>query len=108
MKTWIVAAIVFALGATGLFWFATRDHGGANAAGGFQMPPPTVEVTAVESGPVVRTVEAVGTLRANEAVTIQPEIAGRIVDDWFRRRPTGAERGDAHRVGRFDLSGGSE
>lgn len=83
MKTWIVAAIVFALGAAGLFWFAVRDHGTAPAGAGFQMPPPTVEVTPVESGSVVRTVEAVGTLRANESVTIQPEIAGRIVAIGF-------------------------
>jgi len=82
MKTWIVAAVVFALGAAGLYWFATRDHG-ASPGAGFQMPPPTVEVAAVESGPVARTVEAVGTLRANESVTIQPEIAGRIVAIGF-------------------------
>ncbi len=48
------------------------------------MPPPVVEVTPVVLGTVERTVEAVGTLRANESVTIRPEIAGRIVAIGFK------------------------
>ena len=43
------------------------------------MPPPAVEVGPVALGAMDRTVEAVGTLRANESVMIRPEIAGRIV-----------------------------
>ena len=84
MKTWIAATIVLALGAPGLFWFAHHESNGAlSRRGGFQMPPPTVEVTPVVLGTVERTVEAVGTLRANESVTIRPEIAGRVVAIGF-------------------------
>lgn len=85
MKTWIAAAIVLALGAGGLYWFSHRDGAapGGAAGAGFQMPPPAVEVGPVLVGTVSRTVEAVGTLRANESVTIRPEIAGRVAAIGF-------------------------
>jgi membrane fusion protein, multidrug efflux system len=82
MKAWIAAAIVLALGAAGLYWYTTSSRGGDPRAG-FQMPPPIVEVQSVALGAVVHTVEAVGTLRANESVTIQPEIPGRVVAIGF-------------------------
>jgi membrane fusion protein, multidrug efflux system len=84
MKTWIAAVLLLALGVAGLYWHGHR--GGAapqSGPGGYQMPPPVVEVAPVVSGAVNRTVEAVGTLRANESVTIRPEIAGRIVAIGF-------------------------
>jgi membrane fusion protein (multidrug efflux system) len=82
MKTWIAAVLLLALAGAGVYWY--RHHGGAAPqAAGFQMPPPIVEVTPVALGPVERTVEAVGTLRANESVTIRPEIAGRVVAIGF-------------------------
>ncbi len=84
MKTWIVVVSALALAATGLYWNAQRgEPAPAGGARGFQMPPPVVEVTPVVLGAVDRTVEAVGTLRANESVTIRPEIAGRIVAIGF-------------------------
>ena len=82
MKAWIAAVVVLALGAAALYWYATASRSGDPRAG-FKMPPPVVEVAAVEAGTVVRTVEAVGTLRANESVTIQPEIAGRVIAIGF-------------------------
>jgi membrane fusion protein (multidrug efflux system) len=42
------------------------------------MPPMPVEAEPVTVGDVVRTVEAVGTLRADEAVTLRPELQGRV------------------------------
>ncbi len=84
MKTWIVATVLFALGGAGLFWYEHRQSGAAQSGGHFQMPPPSVEVTPVVLGTVERTVEAVGTLRADESVTIRPEIAGRVVSIGFK------------------------
>jgi len=43
-----------------------------------QMPPMPVEAQPVTVGTLVRTVEAVGTLRADEAVTLRPELQGRV------------------------------
>jgi membrane fusion protein (multidrug efflux system) len=84
MKTWIAAMVVLALGGAGLFWYAHHQSGAAQSGSQFQMPPPVVEVTPVVLGAVERTVEAVGTLRANESVTIRPEIAGRVVTIGFK------------------------
>ena len=77
MKSTIAAILILVMGAGGLYWFATRT-GEQEATVAWQQPPPAVEVAPVESGTVVQSVEAVGTLRANESVTIRPEIAGRV------------------------------
>jgi membrane fusion protein, multidrug efflux system len=77
MKNLIAAAIVLIVGAGGLYWFATRTPDAAQGPA-WQPPPPTVEAAAVKTGTVVRTVQAVGSLRANEAVTVRPELAGRV------------------------------
>ncbi len=47
-------------------------------------PPPTsVEIATVAPGPVSATITAVGTLQADEAVVIRPEIAGRVAEIRF-------------------------
>jgi membrane fusion protein (multidrug efflux system) len=76
MRVWIAAAVLLVAGLSALAWYVTRER--ALPAGGFQMPAPVVEAQPVEIGAVVRSVEAVGTLRANEAVTMSSEIAGRV------------------------------
>lgn len=43
-----------------------------------KMPPMPVEAQPVRVGTVLRQVEAVGTLRANEAVVLKPELQGRV------------------------------
>lgn len=48
------------------------------AANGGAMPPMPVEAQPVTVGELVRTVEAVGTLRANESVILRPELQGRV------------------------------
>lgn len=56
----------------------------AAAPGGNKTPPPTaVEAARVQSGPVERTIEAVGNLISNESVVLSPEIAGRIAEILF-------------------------
>lgn len=43
-----------------------------------------VEVAKVKAGPISTSVSALGTLQANQSVTIQPEIAGKVVKVGFR------------------------
>jgi membrane fusion protein (multidrug efflux system) len=76
MKSRIFAIVVLIAGAAGLYWYTSFQDNAAKPSGGWQMPPPTVEVAPVQIGAVRKTVEAVGTLRANESVVIRPEIAG--------------------------------
>jgi len=83
VKQWLGAAIVLAVGAAGLYWYVSGSGDAAGGRGGWQSSPPTVEVTPVSIGAVVRSVEAVGTLRANEAITLRPEIPGRVVGIHF-------------------------
>jgi membrane fusion protein (multidrug efflux system) len=82
MKVWIAAIALLLAGLAGVWLYVARDTG-APAGQGFQMPAPAVEAEAVTIGQVVRTVQAVGTLRANEAVTVSSEIAGRIARIGF-------------------------
>lgn len=57
----------------------------AQAGGGSGGPPPMpVETAVVEAGPLVRTVQAVGSLRSGESVMIRPEVAGRVEDIAFQ------------------------
>ncbi|MCB1686239.1 MAG: efflux RND transporter periplasmic adaptor subunit [Pseudomonadales bacterium] len=86
MKQWISAFLLLVLGGAALVWYvlAGEDTPAAGKPGaGWKMPPPTVEAAPVALGSVVRSVEAVGTLRANEAITLRPEIAGRVVGIHF-------------------------
>lgn len=48
------------------------------AQGAFEMPPTQVEVTKPKQQPLADSIGAVGTLRAGEAITVKPEVAGRI------------------------------
>ncbi len=57
---------------------AEQEGGGAPQA--FAMP---VEAAEVRIAPLEKTLEAVGTLQANESVAIRPEVEGRITDVLF-------------------------
>lgn len=79
MRVWIATIAVIAVGAAAYAWLFLRDDGMAQqATSGWQAPTPVVEIAHVQIGPVTRTVEAVGTLRANEAITVRPEVPGRV------------------------------
>jgi len=78
MKPWIAAAVLLLAGGGALLWYVLDPADPGAGAGGFHPPPPSVEITRVQTGSVVRSVEAVGSLRANEAITVRPEFAGRI------------------------------
>lgn len=84
MKTWIVAILIFTIGASGLYWWSRQaEQAAASRRVGWSPPPATVEAAPVELGTVVRNVQAVGTLRANESVVLRPEIAGRVTGIRF-------------------------
>ncbi len=53
------------------------------ASGPSAMPAPLVDVVPVRAQKLVETVDAVGTLEANEKVSVKPEVAGRITRIGF-------------------------
>jgi membrane fusion protein (multidrug efflux system) len=84
MKTWIIAILILVLGGSGLYWWSRQaEQSAASGRAGWRPPPATVEAAGVEIGSVVRNVQAIGTLRAYESVTIRPEISGRITGIHF-------------------------
>jgi membrane fusion protein, multidrug efflux system len=66
---------------------ADSEAGGGPAAGGGGGPPGgmmlPVEAVTVKAEPLGRGVSTVGTLRADEAIVVRPEIAGRVVKIHF-------------------------
>lgn len=85
-KRILAAALLALLLVGGLFWGKLRpadaDAPDANQAGG---PPPglPVETALVITGPADRETTAIGSLRADEGVTITSEIAGRVAEIHF-------------------------
>lgn len=86
LRLFAVLVLLAALGGGAWYWYAylrpgaAPDQAAAGAAaaqGGFALP---VEAAPVTSGPLTLSIPAVGTLRANESVTLSPEIAGRLVE----------------------------
>lgn len=58
------------------------DAGAGSKKGG--KPPATVEVLPVRSAALTTSLAAIGTLRANESLSIRPEVAGRVTAIGFR------------------------
>ncbi len=89
------ALIALAILAGGLvfYWVFLYGSGAQNPAAGRGVPPVLVEVTRVGKGRVEETVEAVGSLRANESVVISPKIAG-IVESIAFTEGTNVKAGD--------------
>src|SRR5690349_1064948 len=67
--------VVFAL----KVFFPSKD-GGPGGPGGFGggMPPATVDVVTVHAQALPSSFETVGSLRAQESVSLKPEVAGKI------------------------------
>jgi membrane fusion protein, multidrug efflux system len=74
----LVLVVLLALAAPPLLAQPAAKDGG-KAAGAKPMPPMPVKAVAAKVAPAIDEVSAVGNLRADEAITIRPEIAGRIV-----------------------------
>lgn len=81
-KKQIIAALLVAvaLGASGWYFFSKKNGGGMHGMGDF---PTQVEAVTATPRAVATDIQAVGTLRAAEAVTIRPEVPGRIVKISF-------------------------
>ena len=78
-----------ASGAAGLILIAAlagcgKGAGGPGGGGGFKMPPMPVEVAVVVQEPVADRFEAVGTIEADEAITVVAEIDGVVIRLPFR------------------------
>ncbi|MGK2872270.1 MAG: efflux RND transporter periplasmic adaptor subunit [Alphaproteobacteria bacterium] len=79
-----VAISVLALGVLYYVFSGSAPEGGPGGpGGGGGRPPPSVLVGKAQTGKVVHEIVAVGSLRSNESVVIQPEITGRIVEISF-------------------------
>ena len=69
----VAAVALIVVGAGGWYWASSRNHGPQSQAGG---AGPTVVAAAAMTGDVALTFDAVGTLRANEAVTVTSKTTG--------------------------------
>lgn len=97
-RFWSILAILAVAAAAGLYWYAERAELAAlrDALGSVLVRAPAdevpdaerplvaVEVAPVEVTTIVEELQAVGTLTPDEAVTVAPEIAGRIERIAFR------------------------
>lgn len=73
----VVPVAVAALVGAGVWWALGRDDGPAGTTGGpGGMPPLAVTAERPAMRTVFERIEAVGTLKSNEAVVVRPEIAG--------------------------------
>lgn len=91
--------MVLAVLGGGAYWYYSHPPGTEAATlkpappgggGGFAIP---VEAGPVRVGTIIRAVEAVGTLRANEAIIVRPELSGRIKEIHFNEGQP-VKRGD--------------
>lgn len=68
------------LALSALMIFGCSKNQGAGGAGGFSMPPMPVEVTQAKKQVVADKFEAVGTIEANEAITVVSEIDAAVIN----------------------------
>ncbi|GAB5469516.1 MAG: efflux RND transporter periplasmic adaptor subunit [Rhodospirillales bacterium] len=84
LRRYLIAAIVLLLLSGGAYalWESYLKRA-PEAGGNWGNAPAAVDAAPVTQGRVVRRIEAVGTLSANEAVTLRPEIDGLITEIGF-------------------------
>lgn len=80
-KIAMLAAILFLAFIVALFIY--RVYGRVAGHGGFGFPTPVVEVVEAQTEQVDTTVSALGTLQADQAITIRPEITGVVTSIEF-------------------------
>jgi membrane fusion protein (multidrug efflux system) len=82
---WLIGIVLIAAGAAAGAWYLMNGHATGTPAAVNASEPAlvTVEAAPVKLGTVRRQIEAVGSLRSNEAVIIRPEISGRITEILF-------------------------
>ncbi len=76
-----IAAIAVGVLILGVLYYVFGGAGGPQGPGG--PPPPAVLVGTAQTGTVSHEIVAVGSLRSNESVVIQPEITGRVAEISF-------------------------
>ncbi|MCU4178559.1 efflux RND transporter periplasmic adaptor subunit [Bosea sp. BH3] len=86
MKRFVILVLLAAIGGGGYYAYRLKNSGGQEARASAVAPRAAVpvEVANVEQMTVKEEVEALGTLAADEAVVIAPEIAGRVVSLGFK------------------------
>lgn len=78
----MLAAVLGVLALVGLY-YAYSGSGPGGPGGPPGPPPPSVLVGHPQTAPLVYEISAVGSLRSNESVVIQPEITGRVSEIAF-------------------------
>jgi len=87
MKRFVILVLLAAIGGGGYYAYRLKNSGGQEARASAVSQPRAavpVEVANIEQLTVKEEVEALGTLAADEAVVIAPEIAGRVVSLGFK------------------------
>lgn len=79
-KGWLIVIVVLVLAAAVYFGRGMFQGGEQQQQGGFGVP---VETLTVAPRALDMTIDSVGTLVANESVTLRPEVAGRITEIGF-------------------------
>lgn len=79
MRKFLPYLLILAVTAATGWWLWPRAPGGPAGAGGPAAVAVAVETAVAEERDVTPTLEAVGSLRANEDVVLRPEISGRVV-----------------------------
>jgi membrane fusion protein (multidrug efflux system) len=76
----IAAGVLLLASAAWVFWpwKGAAGQGGFGGPGGGGMPPSAVDVVTVHAQSLPQSFETVGTLRAQESVSVKPEVAGKI------------------------------
>ncbi|MEQ8655286.1 MAG: efflux RND transporter periplasmic adaptor subunit [Kiloniellales bacterium] len=85
IRRYIVASVILLLVSAGAYWvweaYLKKEP---EAGGGWGNFPVAVDAEPVEVGRVVRSIEAVGTLSANEEILVRPEIDGLLTEIGFQ------------------------
>ncbi len=90
----LVVVLVLALAGGGAYWwFMMRPDAGGARQEARERPPPAVVLAKAERGSVTRLIEALGTARAAESVTLTAKTAGRIEAIGFQQGAT-VKKGD--------------
>ncbi|MGH8581815.1 MAG: efflux RND transporter periplasmic adaptor subunit [Gammaproteobacteria bacterium] len=85
-SSWIapIVLVLFSSSLAGLWWLTQPDpHPAPGPGDGLAIPPSPVLVAPVRQAPARESLEAIGSLRANESVVLRPELAGRIAGLHF-------------------------
>lgn len=93
LKGLLVVLLIALAGGGAYWWFMLRPQGAGEERQAGERPPPAVVLARAETARLTRTLEALGTARAAESVTLTSKVAGRVVAIEFSQGAT-VRKGD--------------